>query len=85
MHHNGGTKTGFVREYTTLHAPGQRQLHTGTHDTAAYGFQTESAFENSGKYSTYVTDVGEEDYESTEDISNCHKRHQLLSHGSESY
>ena len=85
MHHNGGTKTGFVREHATLHTPGQRQFYTGTHDTSAYGFQPEGTFEDCGKYSTDMTDIGEEDHKSSKDISDGHKRHQLLRHGSDSF
>ena len=85
MYHDGGTEAGFVREDAALHAPGQRQLHTGTHDTAAYGFQTESAFENSGKYGTHVADIRKKDYQSTDDIGNRHERNQLLGDSCDSF
>ena len=85
MHHNGGTKTGFVREYTTLHAPGQSQLHTGTYDTAAHGAQTKSTFENSGEHGTHVTDICKKDYQCTDDISDGHKGNQLLGDSCDSF
>ena len=85
MYHNGGTKAGFVGEHAALHAPGQSQLHTGTYDTAAHGAQPEGTFEDCGKYSTDMTDIGEEDHKSSKDISDGHKRHQLLRHGSDSF
>ena len=85
MYHNGGTKTGFVGEDATLHAPGQSQLHTGTYDTAAHGAQTECSFENSGKYGPHVIDICKKDHQCTDDISNCHERNQLLSDSCDSF
>ena len=85
MHHNGGTKAGFVGEHAALHAPGQSQLHTGTYDTAAHGAQTECSFENSGKYGTHVTDICKEDYQCTDDISDGHKGNQLLGDSCDSF
>ena len=83
MYHNRRTKTGFVREHTTLHAPGQSQLHTGAHDTAAHGAQTECSFENSGKYGTHVTDICKEDHQRTDDIGDGHKGNQFLGDSSD--
>ena len=83
MHHNGGTKTGFVGEHAALHAPGQSQLHSGAHDTAAHGAQTECTFENSGEHGTHVADIRKKDYQSTDDIGDGHKGNQLLGDGSD--
>ena len=85
MYHNGGTKAGFVGEHAAFHAPGQSQLHSGAHDTAAYSAQTKSSFEYCGKYGTNVTDICKKDHQCTDDIGNCHERNQLLGDSCDSF